>query len=258
MLRNNEAHWLHEKNESNALKQYLELGELVYNKTKFTLFRRLAGDVQGKRVLDYGSGAGIMAIPYAHDGAEVVLVDAASNALNTATFYAQKQKVKNSIRTIHAEAFPKDLKKERFDIVIAKDIIEHIHDDQRFLKDLSDCQDKGGILLLSTQNSFSLNYLLEGSYRKYICGNKNWCGWDTTHLRFYTISSLKEKLNFAGYRPQKWASVYIIPYNIFSWLFLLKVNIYASFLHKFDLLFGTIFPFNTLGWNIIVRAEKVA
>ena len=37
----------------------------------------------------------------------------------------------------------------------------------------------------------------------------------------------------------------------------LKVNIYASFLHKFDLLFGTRFPFNRLGWNIIVRAKKV-
>ena len=86
MLRNNEHHWLDEKNESKALKQYLELGELIYNKTKFTLFRRLAGDVQGKKVLDYGGGAGIMAIPYAQDGAEVILVDAESNALNTAMF----------------------------------------------------------------------------------------------------------------------------------------------------------------------------
>jgi 2-polyprenyl-6-hydroxyphenyl methylase/3-demethylubiquinone-9 3-methyltransferase len=257
MLRNNESHWLHEKDESKALKQYLQLGERVYNKTKFTLMRRLTDDVKGKKMLDYGGGAGIMAIPYAQDGAEVILVDAESNALNTAIFYAKKQKVESKIRTIHADVFPENLKKKRFDIVIAKDIIEHIHDDRGFLKDLSDCQDKGGILLLSTQNSFSLNYLLEGSYQKYIRGNKNWCGWDTTHLRFYTRYSLKEKLNLAGYSPQKWASVYIIPYNIFSWFFLLKVNIYASFLHKFDLLFGTIFPFNRLGWNIIVRAKKV-
>ena len=71
MLRNNESHWLHEKDESKALKQYLQLGELVYNKTKFTLMRKiLTNDVKGLKMLDYGGGAGIMAIPYAQDGAD--------------------------------------------------------------------------------------------------------------------------------------------------------------------------------------------
>ena len=197
-----------------------------------------------------------MSIPLAKRGSFVTLVDAEANALRTANFYALKEQVSKNITTIHAENVPDDLKKERFDIVIAKDVIEHTQDEEQFLKDLSDCQKENGILLLSTQSSFSLNYLLEGTYQKVWCTNTQWCGWDQTHLRFYTPSSLRKKLLKTGYLPEKWASVYIIPYNLLSWFVLLKKEINLPWLHYFDLLFGKTFPFNKLGWNIIVRARK--
>ena len=40
------------------------------------------------------------------------------------------------------------------------------------------CQPPGGRLLLSTQNSWSLNYLIEGAYRRWWCGERDWMGWD--------------------------------------------------------------------------------
>ena len=251
-----ESHWSREKDEEKALEQYLSLGAAVFNKTKFKLFMALTGDVAGKRILDYGGGAGIMSIPYALKGAEVVLVDAEEGALRAAAHYARLEKVEGRVRIIHSEKFPDELKKERFDIVIAKDIVEHIEDDQRFLLDLSECQNGGGGILLSTQNALSLNYLLEGSYQKYRCGNKSWMGWDATHLRFYTPSSLREKVRKAGYRPERWAGVFIIPYSLLSWLSLFRLNIELPSLRHFDLLFGKWFPFNRFGWNIIVRARK--
>jgi 2-polyprenyl-6-hydroxyphenyl methylase/3-demethylubiquinone-9 3-methyltransferase len=164
--------------------------------------------------------------------------------------------VSKNITTIHAENVPDDLKKERFDVVIAKDVIEHIQDEEQFLKDLPDCLKEDGILLLSTQSSFSFNYLSEGTYQKVWCNNSQWFGWDQTHLRFYTPSSLRKKLLKAGYLPEKWASVYIIPYNLLSWFVLLKKEINLPWLHYFDLLLGKTFPFSKLGWNIIVRARK--
>jgi 2-polyprenyl-6-hydroxyphenyl methylase / 3-demethylubiquinone-9 3-methyltransferase len=255
-LKYDESHWSREADEEKALEQYLKLGARAFNKAKFQLIDDLLGNVDKKRILDYGGGAGIMSIPLAKKGGLVTLVDAEENALRTARFYASGEGVSQNIRTIRSESVPGKLKKERFDIVMAKDIIEHIQNDEQFLKDLSDCQEKNGLLLLSTQNSSSLNYILEGSYQKLWCKNPKWYGWDPTHLRFYTPSSLKRKLINAGYQPEKWASVFIIPYNILSWLFLLKRQIYFPGLHRFDLLFGKTFPFNKCGWNIIVYARK--
>ncbi len=250
------SHWSREEDEKKALDQYLRLGERVFNKTAIKLIVSMTGDVSGKKVLDYGGGAGIMAIPYAKAGADVVLVDAEANALRTARFYARREGVEEKIRMIQSESFPPTLKDERFDIILAKDIIEHIQEDQQFLSDLFNCQHRDGILVLSTQNSRSLNYLLEGSYQKYWRGNTGWCGWDQTHLRFYTPASLRHKLEKAGYRVERWASVYLVPYNILSWLCLLKVSIEIPALHYCDLSIGRIFPFNRLGWNIVVRAGR--
>jgi 2-polyprenyl-6-hydroxyphenyl methylase/3-demethylubiquinone-9 3-methyltransferase len=67
---------------------------------------------------------------------------------------------------------------------------------------------------------------------------------------------LRKKLETAGYRVESWASAYLVPYDILSWLFLLKVNIEIPALHYCDLSIGRIFPFNRLGWNIIVRAGR--
>jgi 2-polyprenyl-6-hydroxyphenyl methylase/3-demethylubiquinone-9 3-methyltransferase len=250
------SHWTREEDEKKALEQYLRLGELVFNRTAIELITSMTGDASGKRILDYGGGAGIMAIAYAKAGGEVVLVDAEPNALRTAQYYARREGVENRIRTIRSEVFPSVLKSERFDIILAKDVIEHIEDDQRFLRELSACQQRGGILLLSTQNSRSLNYLLEGTYQRRWRGNADWCGWDQTHLRFYTAASLGRKLRQAGYRAERWAGVYLVPYNILSWLFLLKVEIELPILRYCDLSLGRIFPFNRLGWNIIVRAAR--
>ncbi len=255
-IRYDSSHWSREEDEKTALDRYLRLAELPFNRTAIRLIESMTGEVSGKKVLDYGGGAGIMAILLAKKGADVVLVDAEPNALRTARFYARKEGVEEKIRTIQSESFPPALKDERFHIILAKDIIEHIQEDQEFLNDLFNSQHQGGILLLSTQNSRSLNYLLEGSYQKYWRGNSGWCGWDQTHLRFYTSTSLRQKLATAGYRAERWASVYLIPYNILSWLFLLKFTIEVPALHYFDLSLGRIFPFNRLGWNFIVRARR--
>jgi 2-polyprenyl-6-hydroxyphenyl methylase / 3-demethylubiquinone-9 3-methyltransferase len=254
-IRYDSPHWAREEDEKKALEDYLRLGDLPFNRTKFQLITSMTGDAAGKKVLDYGGGAGIMAIPYAKAGADVVLVDAEANALRTARYYARREGVEQRIRTIHAESFPPSLKNERFDIILAKDIVEHIEDDEQFLRDLHDCQRRGGILLLSTQNSCSLNYLLEGSYQKYWCRNTAWCGWDQTHLRFYSPASLRRKLVQASYTVERWGSVYIIPYNILSWLFLLRFSIEVPVLRYFDLTLGRLFPLDRLGWNIIVRAS---
>src|SRR5437016_1270513 len=177
-LRYTEDHWARRAPTDEHLAEYLA-GADTYNLTKVHLFeRRLGDDLAGKRVLDYGGGAGFMAVRCAERGAQVTLVDAAPTALETATLLATKR------------------------------------------------------------------------------GDKNWFGWDPTHLRFYTPRSLRWLFRRAGYVPRHWSGVYIIPYNIVSWFLLGRRRIELDALHKFDLWFGHLFPFNRLGWNVVVEGVR--
>jgi 2-polyprenyl-6-hydroxyphenyl methylase/3-demethylubiquinone-9 3-methyltransferase len=182
-------------------------------------------------------------------------VDIEKEPLNTAKVLAKRLGVANRIHTICTDTFPLKLLHRPFDLVIAKDIIEHISKDQAFLCNLAMCQPLGGQIILSTQNSLSLNYFLEGTYHRLYLGDKTWAGWDPTHYRFYTPVRINRLLSTAGYTIANWKSVYIIPYNIISWLFFLKRRIYLNSLHRIDLFLGGIFPFNRIGWNLIVSAK---
>jgi 2-polyprenyl-6-hydroxyphenyl methylase/3-demethylubiquinone-9 3-methyltransferase len=239
-----------------ALEQYLKLGGRPYNRTKFRMFVNMLGPLEGKRILDYGGGAGILAVPLAKGGADVVVVDAEENALRTARLYAAREGVTRRVHTVHSTSVPAAFMTEGFDIVIAKDIVEHIPEDGRLLRDLWHCHKPGGTLVLSTQNSWSLNYLVEGAYQKHWRGNRDWLGWDTTHVRFYDPPALRQKLTAAGYDVADWAGVYLVPYDIFSWLALKKVEIRLVAFRYLDFLLGRTFPFNRLGWNIIVKGTK--
>jgi 2-polyprenyl-6-hydroxyphenyl methylase/3-demethylubiquinone-9 3-methyltransferase len=92
--------------------------------------------------------------------------------------------------------------------------------------------------------------------QKYWCGNKSWLGWDTTHVRFYTAKSLRGRLHRAGYRANRWAAVFLVPYNILSWVVLLRAKLEVPALRHLDATVGRWFPFNRWGWNIIVRGVR--
>ena len=255
-LRYTEDHWARRAPTEEHLAEYLA-GADTYNLTKVRLFeRRLGDDLAGKRVLDYGGGAGFMAVRCAERGAQVTLVDAEPTALETAKLLATKRGVEDQIRTICSERFPRELFAQRFEVVILKDVVEHIPDDVALLRSLARCQDTGGRLLLSTHNTWSLNFLVEGTYNRWWRGDKNWFGWDPTHLRFYTPRSLRRLFRRAGYVTRHWSGVYIIPYNIVSWFLLGRRRIELDALHKLDLWFGHLFPFNRLGWNVVVEGVR--
>ena len=257
-LRYGVSHWAREGETAVALAQYQRLADLPFNRTALQLCSRLLGDVKGARVLDYGGGAGIMAVTCAQRGADVVLVDAEPAALRTAEAFAEQRNVARRLTTIASETVPSALRGERFDVILLKDVVEHVHEDTGLLQQLSQLHAPGGVLLLSTQNSWSLNYVLEGTYQRKWRGNTAWCGWDKTHVRFYTPRSLSRLLHDGGYRPERWASVALVPYNLLSWLTLLKVDGTLPAFRYVDLTVGRVWPFNRLGWNLIIRSTRSA
>jgi hypothetical protein len=50
--------------------------------------------------------------------------------------------------------------------------------------------------------------------------------------------------------------LYIIPYSILSWLLSGRSEIELDNLHQRDLWLGHVFPFNRLGWNVVVEGVR--
>lgn len=251
-----EDHWLRSGDTEQALEAYLDQQSKAYSRIKNAYVRELLGDLRGKRFLDYGCGGGLFTVYAAKQGAaEVVGVDAEETAVETARYYARTENVGPICRFLVNEEFPEVFSANRFDVILMKDVIEHVPDDDGLLRRAANAIAPRGRLVLSTQNSLSLNFLVQGTYHRVLLKNKNWLGWDETHLRFYTSMSLSKKLNSAGFTPRDWRSVYIIPYKLPPVPGSKKKFTRIDVLSRIDWLLGGVFPYNRLGWNIIVKAE---
>jgi 2-polyprenyl-6-hydroxyphenyl methylase/3-demethylubiquinone-9 3-methyltransferase len=251
-----ESHWLRSQDPEKALKAYMEQQSKAYSRVKNAFIRDLIGDLEGKHFLDYGCGAGMFLVHAASSGAsEVVGVDAESGALSTARYFAGREGVEHACRFIQSETFPSLVGRPRFDVILIKDVLEHVEDDEALLSAARNALVPGGWIVLSTQNSLSLNYLLEGTYQRVIRGDKDWYGWDETHLRFYTPMSLGRKLKRVGFVNFSWRAVYLIPYKLPGLRFSQKEFLRLDALSWIDRALGRVFPYNRFGWNVIVRAR---
>ena len=249
-------HWLKSDDPEQALQAYMDQQNKAYSRVKNAFIRELLGDLHGKLVLDYGCGAGLFTIYAALQGARrVVAVDAEKSALSTARYFAAKEGVEGRCEFVNSDTFPGVHGSGIFDVILMKDVIEHVPDDRGLLKSAAQALVPAGRLVLSTQNALSLNYLVEGSYHRLFMGDKDWYGWDPTHLRFYTPMSLNRQLVSAGFRSVKWRSVYLIPYKLPAPRSLDRPFLRLDPLSWIDRRLGALFPYNRLGWNIIVRAD---
>ncbi len=142
----------------------------------------------------------------------------------------------------------------QLDLIFVKDVIEHIKDDEQFLDNMNFHLKAGGLIMIITQNSWSLNYLIQGGYH-FLEGDKNWCGWATDHKRFYNIKSLKKKLETEGFKTIKWFGNYYFPYRIIAEKMgaekIAKIFCFPELINLYDK-----FPFNITGWSIGVIAQK--
>jgi len=249
-------HWIRSDDAPRALDAYLEQQGKAYSRVKNDFVTELLGNLSGKRFLDYGCGGGMFTVYAARQGAaEVVGVDALESVLNTARYFAAREGVLSACSFIRSDSFPKTLT-PRFDVVLMKDVIEHVPEDGDLLRRAAAALVPGGVLVLSTQNSLSLNFLIQGTYRRHVLGEKEWFGWDETHLRFYTPISLSSALRGAGFEPVAWRSAYIIPYRLPRLPGSKRQFLRIDALSWIDRALGGMFPYNRLGWNIIVKAQS--
>jgi 2-polyprenyl-6-hydroxyphenyl methylase/3-demethylubiquinone-9 3-methyltransferase len=110
----------------------------------------------GRRALDVGCGAGLLAEPLARLGAAVTAVDAAPENIAAARAHAAAGGLAIDYR--HGELAALGL--TGFDLVTSMEVIEHVADKAAFIAGLAAALDKRGLLVISTPNRTAASRLL--------------------------------------------------------------------------------------------------
>ncbi|PNQ96953.1 bifunctional 3-demethylubiquinol 3-O-methyltransferase/2-polyprenyl-6-hydroxyphenol methylase (plasmid) [Azospirillum argentinense] len=148
-----------------------------------TLCRRFGRDplaaepLKGLRIVDIGCGGGLLSEPMARMGATVVGVDAAERNVRTAAAHAAETGTPVDYRATTAEALAAS--GERFDAVLAMEVIEHVADVPLFVKSCAALTAPGGALFLATLNRTPKSFALAIVGAEYILrwlprGTHNW------------------------------------------------------------------------------------
>jgi 2-polyprenyl-6-hydroxyphenyl methylase/3-demethylubiquinone-9 3-methyltransferase len=124
-------------------------------------FGRDAADPQafsGLRLLDIGCGGGLLSEPMARLGADVMGVDPSETNIGVARLHAERAGVAVDYRATTAEALADA--GERFDVVLAMEVVEHVADVPIFVNLCAGMVRPGGLMLAATINRTPKAYLL--------------------------------------------------------------------------------------------------
>ena len=108
------------------------------------------------KILDIGCGGGLLSEPMCRLGADVTAIDASEKNINVAKLHSKKNKLK--IKYICTS--PEKLKvKNKFDVILNMEIVEHVEDVDFFLKSCSNLLKKNGIMFVATLNKTLKSYV---------------------------------------------------------------------------------------------------
>jgi 2-polyprenyl-6-hydroxyphenyl methylase/3-demethylubiquinone-9 3-methyltransferase len=107
--------------------------------------------LQGLSVIDVGCGGGLVTEPMARMGAQVTGLDAAEEAIAAARRHALGVCREIEYRVGAAESLVAEAR-EKFDVVLALEIVEHVADLNAFLVACATLVKPGGLLIVSTIN----------------------------------------------------------------------------------------------------------
>ena len=125
----------------------LRLGHVVERiESQFRLGR--AASLAGLRILDVGCGGGLLSEPLARLGACVVGIDASPGNVAAARLHAATQGVTVEYRLGEPAGVLGD--EERFDVVLALEVVEHLDDVAAFVETVASRVAPGGLLFAST------------------------------------------------------------------------------------------------------------
>lgn len=106
--------------------------------------------LKGLRMLDIGCGAGILSEPLARLGATMVGADPSEENIAVASAHAEDNGVEVDYRATTAEALAEA--GEKFDVVLAMEVVEHVNDVGEFVATCASMVKPGGLMIAATLN----------------------------------------------------------------------------------------------------------
>jgi 2-polyprenyl-3-methyl-5-hydroxy-6-metoxy-1,4-benzoquinol methylase len=139
----------------------------------------------GKKLLDVGSAAGFFLEAANARGFEVQGIEFAAAAIAAASPTVRGNILHGDIHEI-LERWANE-----FDVVTAFDIIEHMHDPAKFVRDIKKALKPGGLLVISTPDT--------GHYLRYVMGSHWSMLQPFQHTVLFSREAMKQMLNSTGY-----------------------------------------------------------
>jgi 2-polyprenyl-6-hydroxyphenyl methylase / 3-demethylubiquinone-9 3-methyltransferase len=161
----------------------------------------------GLRILDIGCGGGLLCEPLARLGAAVVGADPSAANIKAAKLHADANALAIDYRTTTAEALADA--GERFNVVLAMEVVEHVADVALFVRRCAEMVEPGGLMIAATINRTLKSFALAIVGAEYVL---RWVPrgthrWD----RFVTPNELEIALTQAGLEVRDTAGVIYHP-----------------------------------------------
>jgi 2-polyprenyl-6-hydroxyphenyl methylase / 3-demethylubiquinone-9 3-methyltransferase len=124
---------------------------------KFNRNPRSLASLGGLRILDIGCGAGLLSEPLARLGAQVIGIDPSESNIAAAKVHAVRSNLLIDYRATSVEEMGH---LERFDIVLAMEVVEHVTDVGLFLEHCAALLKPSGMMVVSTLNRTMKSFAL--------------------------------------------------------------------------------------------------
>ena len=111
--------------------------------------------LNGINLLDIGCGGGLLSEPMCRLGATVTGIDASKKNIEIAKIHAKK----NNLNINYICTSPEKIQKEKFDIILNMEIVEHVENVDLFLNSSSNLLKKDGLMFVATINKTLKSYL---------------------------------------------------------------------------------------------------
>ena len=108
------------------------------------------------KILDIGCGGGLLSEPLSRLGATVTGIDASDRNIKIAKKHLQKSKLNIDYYCSSPEKF---VVKEKFDVVLNMEIVEHVDNVDFFLLKSSELLNKNGLMFIATLNKTLKSYV---------------------------------------------------------------------------------------------------
>ncbi|MDF2956151.1 MAG: 2-polyprenyl-3-methyl-5-hydroxy-6-metoxy-1 [Candidatus Alkanophagales archaeon MCA70_species_2] len=175
---------------------------------------------RGKKVLDVGCGDGYVSSILVGDN-EVFGLDIAESAIEE----ARRRGIKAVVSNLESIPFPD----KSFDVILALDILEHLFDPIRVLREAGRVLKDDGILLVSVPNAANIYsriiFLLTGELMDAaeISERRTPEFLFSEHIRFFSANKIRKVLQLTGFKTttfRPYLQPYFVnpPYTRFNWL----------------------------------------